>query len=1132
MDQSLSSELPQSRPPDRTEGSSAEVTARPVIPDHELLRRVGRGSYGAVWLARSILGVYRAVKIVERKSFTDQKPFERELSGIRRFEPISRSHEGFIDVLQVGIDEARGFFYYVMELGDDQADGQNICVETYAPKTLAKLVSERRTLSWQECLELGLALSLALGELHKHGLVHRDVKPSNIIFVNGVPKLADIGLVADVGEACSYVGTEGFIPPEGPGQPQADVYGLGKVLYEVSTGRDRQDFPELPTLWDKSPDMERWVELNEIILHACNGQAQKRYHSAWEMHADLLVLANGKSIRRLKTLERRMHHAKRLSLASSLAVAAAVGLGYPVYRSHKVVSEARQQQVGANIAYGNRALETGDLLGSLPYFIAALQLDEANSAHELEHRLRLGSILAQCPKLVHLWPSPREIDQVGFSPDGQRVLTVEWRGQAQILDAATGNPLTPRFGRSAGSPHACFSPDGAWVANAAEEQTVRVWSSHDGAEVLTLEQPDSALALAFSPDGRRIAVAGRDGVTRVWSTNGVQELTLKGHTNAVLGVAYSPDGRRLATSSRDGTARLWDSVTGAPLGEPLPHPNWVRVVAFSPDARLLVTGCADRWVRIWEVDTGRRILPDLEHKDELRAVQFSPDGKLIMTASLDHTVCLWRTIDHQPMTPYPVLRHSDRVTHAAVAPDGHRIVSACIDGTVRVWDLAGTMVAAQPMHHPFSADGRRFALFQSNQVQVIDATSRSPVGTIITPTQTLGEVRLSAKGDFISNLATNRVPGDCKLETWSVVTGRALGPAIQLGFQPRTLMMDINASRVVALAEGHGGAWDLASGQPFPNLHLADAGLEGAALAPTGRLLAGWGGNTVRVWELATGREPFPALEHPFPVTHVEFSPDGARFVACGADKGFTKCYSQIYDAANGKPLGPQMPHGDGVVWATFSHDGRRLASAGEDFNAFVWDAADGKQRTPALRHENLIWSVAFSANDRWVVTSSSDWTARVWDAETGDPLTPPFRHLDSLRSARFIQDDTILVTFDRYGGAVMWPLPVEQMPIEDLLDLSKLLCGGMLTAAAPHVSSRGETPSALWRRLSAKYPGRFSTSPEDIAAWHQFMARQNELEHNEPAELFHIQRLRQLHPQDSALANRLATLTAASKPN
>src|SRR5262249_34011339 len=151
-----------------------------------------------------------------------------------------------------------------------------------------KEISLHQKLPFQECLQLGLALSQALAELHKHNLVHRDIKPSNIIFVNGVPKLADIGLVAEFTEARSYVGTEGVIPPEGPGTAQADIFSLGKVLYEAATGKDRQDFPELPTLVDELPDHGKLLELNEVILHACQNEVGKRYRTAWDMHADLL----------------------------------------------------------------------------------------------------------------------------------------------------------------------------------------------------------------------------------------------------------------------------------------------------------------------------------------------------------------------------------------------------------------------------------------------------------------------------------------------------------------------------------------------------------------------------------------------------------------------------------------------------------------------------------------------------------------------------------------------------------------------------------------------------------------------------------------------------------------------------
>src|SRR5438445_12001438 len=94
----------------------------PSVSDHELLRRIGGGSYGEVWLARSVMGTYRAVKVVYRATFKDARPFEREFAGLQKFEPISRSHEGLVDLLQVGSSEQEGYFYYVMELADDAND--------------------------------------------------------------------------------------------------------------------------------------------------------------------------------------------------------------------------------------------------------------------------------------------------------------------------------------------------------------------------------------------------------------------------------------------------------------------------------------------------------------------------------------------------------------------------------------------------------------------------------------------------------------------------------------------------------------------------------------------------------------------------------------------------------------------------------------------------------------------------------------------------------------------------------------------------------------------------------------------------------------------------------------------------
>ncbi len=273
--------------------------AVPVIPDHTLIRKIGLGSYGEVWLARNIVGTERAVKVIYRRAFDHDRPYEREFAGISRFEPISRSYEGFVDILQLGRNDEAGYFYYVMELADDARDyTDEASADGYRPKTLRTDMDRRGRLPIPECLKIGIAVSDALVHLHAHGLVHRDVKPSNIILVNGAPKLADIGLVAGVSEARSYVGTEGFIPPEGPGFPQADLYSLGKVLYEISTGKDRNEFPELPSEFIEDGDRASFSELNDIILRACTNQPEQRYHSAKQMYDDLSELLAGHSVRK------------------------------------------------------------------------------------------------------------------------------------------------------------------------------------------------------------------------------------------------------------------------------------------------------------------------------------------------------------------------------------------------------------------------------------------------------------------------------------------------------------------------------------------------------------------------------------------------------------------------------------------------------------------------------------------------------------------------------------------------------------------------------------------------------------------------------------------------------------------
>ncbi len=268
----------------------------PEIPNYHVYELLGRGGFGEVWLARNAIGQWQAIKWLQPR--TDGSHYGRlEFDGLRRYKPVSERHAGLLRVELVSDPTPAGSFYYVMELADPVAPGWEGKPGAYRPLDLAAYCARQPDcrLPLGECATIGLGLAEALQFLHRNRLIHRDIKPPNVIFVNGRPKLADIGLVSEARTASQpslRVGTPGYLPPsdEPTGTVAADIYAFGMLLYVTRTGRSPTLWPEIAATLPGVAEGPAAGRFDAVILRACQVDPARRHASAAELRQDLLAV--------------------------------------------------------------------------------------------------------------------------------------------------------------------------------------------------------------------------------------------------------------------------------------------------------------------------------------------------------------------------------------------------------------------------------------------------------------------------------------------------------------------------------------------------------------------------------------------------------------------------------------------------------------------------------------------------------------------------------------------------------------------------------------------------------------------------------------------------------------------------
>ena len=655
----------------------------PRVPDHELIARIGEGSYGDVWLARSVTGRLRAIKVVWRRNFSSDRPYEREFRGIVQFEPISRAHPGVVNVLHVGRDDAAGCYFYVMELADnaleergrgnadretagpedrarrpirDAGSARSVSTE-YAPRTLGADLKRNGRLPVASVLALGVQLADALGHVHRHGLVHRDVKPSNVIFVNGQAKLADIGLIAGVDEARSFVGTEGFIPPEGPGTVQADLFGLGRLLYEAATGKDRCDYPDLPTDLETWSDRVALLELNEILSRACAPNPKQRHANAAELAGDLNLLLSGRSIRRAYGTEQRLRRATRVAVFAALvALLAAIGVGVEKTQRERADARTRQEaslreraeqaeqqareQLRRSLLQQAVAITSGSEPDSRTRSLAAL---EQAAALRPGLDLRNAAIAALAKpelRVIRQW-KPRADGSVNERPDArlERYSRRNSDGTISIHSMLDDTELDRLPTMSVMAQFEVFSPDGQWLGVKYHGDALRVW--HITAHTNFLATA-AVQTFGFTPDSRRIVVAGSDQQLRMCELSLGEETWRQTVTYPVDVLALHPFEPLLAVSGEYRTRLEVRQVTDGRLVRAIDLPEMGLTARWSADGRSLITAHRDFAIRVWDwpsVDSPRIIMRF--HRSDPVFLAMDPKDRWLATAGWDNQSALY-----------------------------------------------------------------------------------------------------------------------------------------------------------------------------------------------------------------------------------------------------------------------------------------------------------------------------------------------------------------------------------------------------------------------------------------------------------------------------------------------------------